>query len=173
MPCPLSPSSERHAVSLMMALAALAFAYFMQFARGLLPCPLCHLQRWALMAVAAVALCALLHRPRTWGVRVYGLLGALFALSGAAAASRQTYLQHHPLIKAACVPGLDFLWQADSPWHAVKRLFAGGADCATVHWHALGLTMPEWSLLCFVLLTLFMLLTVFHAIPRGNAGSGN
>ncbi len=75
----------------------LAVAFYMEYVMGLEPCPLCWLQRFAFMAVAAVALVALLHNPGNVGGRIYGLLLALTAGTGAGLAGRQPRLQSLPV----------------------------------------------------------------------------
>src|SRR5258706_7114407 len=74
----------------------LAFGYFLQYVKGLEPCPLCLLQRGFFYTVLAVFLLAAAHGPKGKGAIAYGVLGALFAAGGAAVASRQVWLQHLP-----------------------------------------------------------------------------
>ena len=68
--------------------ALLGFGYYLQYARGLEPCPLCHVQRGFFYAVMAVFMVGAAHGPRRTAAIVYGVLTALFAAGGAAAASR-------------------------------------------------------------------------------------
>ena len=51
--------------------ALLAFAYWLQYARGLEPCPLCLVQRWFFYAVGALALLGALHGPGTLGPKYF------------------------------------------------------------------------------------------------------
>jgi disulfide bond formation protein DsbB len=90
--------------------ALLGFGYYLQYARGLEPCPLCHVQRGFFYAVMAIFILGALHGPRRIGGIVYGVLVALFAAGGAAAASRQVWLQHLPADKVPqCGPDLFFM----------------------------------------------------------------
>src|ERR1043165_2281991 len=66
--------------------ALLGFGFYLQYVKGLEPCPLCLVQRGFFVAVMAVCLIAALHRPRRAGAAVYAVLAALFALGGAAVA---------------------------------------------------------------------------------------
>jgi disulfide bond formation protein DsbB len=36
----------------------------------------------------------------------------------------------------------------------VKKVLAGSGECAEVNWTFAGFSMPEWTLLCFVLLAI-------------------
>src|SRR5207248_10578557 len=74
----------------------LGFGYYLQYARGLEPCPLCLVQRGFFYAVGVVFIIAALHSPGRAGKVAYSIVAFLFAASGAATASRQVWLQHLP-----------------------------------------------------------------------------
>jgi len=65
----------------------MAVALYMEHAMHLEPCPLCIFQRVAAIAVGLVALVAAIHNPGVTGVRVYGILLLVAAVSGAAPVS--------------------------------------------------------------------------------------
>src|SRR5690348_154529 len=48
----------------------IAFAYYLRFARGLEPCPLCMIQRVVFAAMGIVFLAAAIHHPRRIGARI-------------------------------------------------------------------------------------------------------
>src|SRR3982074_2883637 len=91
----LSPRAAFGAAALVCALL-LAYGFFLQYYRGLEPCPLCLVQRGFFFAVLAVCVLAALTGPGRGGAMVYGSLTALLALGGAAVAGRQVWLQHLP-----------------------------------------------------------------------------
>src|SRR4051812_16856130 len=93
--------STRAAFALAALLCALllAFGYYLQYARGLEPCPLCLVQRGFFYAVIVTFVAAALHGPRRAGTVVYSIVGMVFAAGGAATASRQVWLQHLPADK--------------------------------------------------------------------------
>src|SRR5258705_5501151 len=74
--------------------ALLGFGFYLQYARGLEPCPLCLVQRGFFMAVMAVCLVAPVHRPRPLRAAVYRGLAGVVALGGAAVAGRPGLLPH-------------------------------------------------------------------------------
>ncbi len=134
----------------------LAFGYFLQYVKGLEPCPLCLLQRGFFYAVLAVFLLAAVHGPKGGGAIAYGALGALFAGGGAAVASRQVWLQHLPADKVPqCGPDLAFMLENFPLSQTLKKLVSGTGECAVVDWTFLGLSIAEWSLACFVVLALY------------------
>ena len=129
------------------------YAYYAQFVLELDPCPLCIFQRIAMIAVLVVALAAAIHNPRGAGRRVYGALATLAALWGVAVAGRHVWLQHLPPDQVpACGPGLDYLLDTFPLSQTLRKVFTGSGECAEIHWRFAGLSMPEWTLICFVLL---------------------
>ena len=133
----------------------LCYAVFAQYGQMFEPCPLCIFQRVAMGATALIALMGALHAPRSVGGRqAYGLLAFLAAGSGAGIAGRHVWLQHLPPEQVpACGPGLSFMVESMPSYLDVfKKVLQGYGECAKVDWTFLGLSMPEWTLLCFVLL---------------------
>ena len=56
--------------------------YYLQEELGLEPCPMCILQRIALISIGVTALVAAIHGPRDWGLKVYSGLIILVATMG-------------------------------------------------------------------------------------------
>jgi protein dithiol:quinone oxidoreductase len=150
----------------------LAFGYYLQYVRGLEPCPLCLVQRGFFYAVIAVFVAAALHGPGRRGRLAYGALGLLFAAGGAAAASRQVWLQHLPADKVPqCGPDLFFMLQNFPLSSTLQKLVQGTGECAKVDWTFLGLSIAEWSLLWFVALALYAAWLALRRTPSAAAAS--
>jgi len=135
-------------------IALLAYAIFEQFQMGIEPCPKCIFQRIAFMAMAVFFLAGAAHGPRPIGRRVYALLVAAAAAIGAVVAIRHLMVQfgpHDPLLEG-CGPGLNYLLDAFPLAEAVKKAFMASGDCGEINWSFLGLTMPGWTLVCYLLL---------------------
>ena len=146
--------------------AVLGYAYYAQYALGYEPCPLCIFQRIGVLLVGLVALVAGIHGPGRTGRRVYGGLGALFALAGAGVAARHLWLQNLPPEAVPdCGPGLDYMFDVFPMLDALKLVFKGSGECANVDWALLGLSMPGWVLIAFVALALFLLWVGFRRQP--------
>lgn len=129
----------------------LAFAGYLQEEVGLEPCPMCILQRYAFFAVAIVALIAAIHGPRKpVALRSYAVALAAFALLGAGTAARHSYLQRFPEPTTSCGADLQFLVNNMPLAQALPRIFAGTGECAKVDWRFLGLSIPEWAFVWFV-----------------------
>jgi protein dithiol:quinone oxidoreductase len=121
---------------------------YLQEVVGLEPCPMCIVQRYALILVAvAAAVAAALPAGRRRQTAV-GFMGAL-AVGGAFVAARQSFLQWNPPEVLSC--GRDFYGMIESfPLkRAIPMIFKGSGDCSAVDWSFLGLTIANWSFLCF------------------------
>lgn len=136
--------------------AMLAYAYYAQFVLLLEPCPLCIFQRVAFIALALIFLAAGLHAVGRIGSRVYALLAGMAALCGAAIAGWHVRLQHLPADQVPeCGPGLDYMLEILPITEVLERAFTGSGECAEINWSLLGLSMPGWALIWFVLLGVF------------------
>jgi disulfide bond formation protein DsbB len=131
----------------------MAYALFAQYVQGYEACPLCIFQRIALIALGIVLVAAGLHAPRAAGARVYGILGLIAAAVGIGIAGRHLYLQSLPPDQVpACGPCLDYMFDAFPILDAIRLVFTGSGECAEVNWSFLGLSMPGWVLVWFVIL---------------------
>ncbi len=138
----------------------IAFALYLQHALGLEPCPMCILQRYAFIAVGVVALIAGIHNPAVTGRRIYGALVALLAATGAGIAIRHVWLEHNPPKVFDCGADVGFLLESFPLTEAFPMIFRGTGDCTKVPWRFLGLSIAEWSLICFAVIFAVALVTI-------------
>lgn len=138
----------------LVCIGLLAYALFEQFGIGLEPCPKCILQRVAFLAMAVFFFAGAVHGPKATGRRVYAILVAIAAASGAVVAIRHLIVQFSPKdpLMDGCGPGLNYLLDSFPVAEAIKKAFMATGDCGDISWTFLGLTMPGWTLICFVLL---------------------
>ncbi len=131
------------------SIGLLAFGLYLQHVVGLEPCPMCIVQRYALVLVALLAGLTALGRRR--GVHVTGsLLMIVVAGFGAFVAARQSWLQLYPPEVVSCGRDLYGMIETFPLKRAIPMIFKGGGDCTAVDWTFLGGSIANWSLLCFV-----------------------
>lgn len=129
----------------------LGYAHYVQFVEFIEPCPLCILQRLGFYGIAVVALAGLIHGPQGRVAWVYAGLGAVPGLYGAGVAIRHVWLQMQPADGvAACGAGLNYMVETLGWSEALTAAFRGTGDCAEIDWAFLGLSMPTWTLICFL-----------------------
>ena len=138
----------------------IAFALYLQHQLGEDPCALCIFQRVAVMALGIIFLIAGLHNPGARGNRAYASLALVATLTGGGIAARHVWLQHLPKDQVPeCGPGLSYLMETQ-PWLRVfQNVLQGSGECAEVGWTFLRLSIPEWTMICFVL---FAIMTIFQ-----------
>ena len=136
--------------------ALMVMALYLQHALDLEPCPLCIFQRVFVIALGVVMLVAAVHDPHGVGRRIYGALVLVLAVLGVIVAGRHVWLQHLPADRVPeCGPGLEYMLEAFPLSEALALVFRGSGECAEVQWTFLGLSIPEWTLIIFIGLTLF------------------
>ncbi|HLB30241.1 MAG TPA: disulfide bond formation protein B [Gammaproteobacteria bacterium] len=141
----------------------LSFGYYLQFHKGIEPCPLCIFQRIAFISIIIIALAGLLHGPVNFMLRVYSGLIGVAALIGGGIAAWQVRLIHLPPDEIpACSPGLDYMLEVFPLTETIRMAFTGSGECAEVTWTFLSFSIPEWSLLWFTLLTIAALTHGMH-----------
>jgi len=146
----------------------LGFGLYLQYAVGLEPCPMCIVQRYALIALAVFTALAAAGRGRGWRL-AFTALGVLAAGFGAFVAARQSWLQWYPPEVATC--GRDFYGMIENYpiSRAIPMIFRGSGDCTAVDWRFLGGSIANWSFVCFVVIGL-MLLVLLLRQARPGAG---
>jgi len=153
------------------SLGMLAFGIlYLQNHLGLEPCPMCIVQRYALIGVIVwCVLGASANAPRRSVLMSWLVL--LTAGFGAFVAARQTWLQWYPPEVVSC--GRDFYGMIENfpLQRAVPMIFKGSGDCTKIDWTFLGGSIANWSFLVFTGIFVLVLLLrfrdgLFRAAPK-------
>ncbi|MDM0006399.1 disulfide bond formation protein B [Variovorax sp. J22G73] len=144
----------------------LAFGLYLQHVVGLEPCPMCIVQRYALVLVALFTGLAAIFRTRA--LQVTGsVLALVAAIGGAYTAASQSWLQWYPPEVVSCGRDLYGMIETFPLKRALPMIFRGGGDCSKIDWTLFGLTLANWSFIAFVVLSL-MLLTLLVRSRRAR-----
>jgi disulfide bond formation protein DsbB len=137
----------------------LAFGLYLQHVVGLDPCPMCIVQRYALVLVALFSGLTAAFRGRVAHIAGTGIT-LLFAGFGGFVAARQSWLQWYPPEIASC--GRDFYGMIETfPLRrAIPLIFKGSGDCIKIDWTFLGASIANWSFLWFSAFTLVALVLI-------------
>jgi disulfide bond formation protein DsbB len=146
--------------------AMLAFGLYLQLVVGLVPCPMCIVQRYALILVVLVAALAALFPARGAHLAGTGLM-LLAAGFGAFVAARQSWLQWFPPEVSSC--GRDFYGMIENfPLRrAIPMIFKGSGDCTKIDWTFLGGSLANWSFIAFTAV-IVVALTLLVRQSRGG-----
>jgi disulfide bond formation protein DsbB len=144
-----------------LCVALLAFGIWLQQVKGLEPCPMCIVQRYALVLVAIIAALAAFARNKRLHLCGAGLL-VITAGFGAFVAARQSWLQWYPPEVVSC--GRDFYGMIETfPLkRALPMIFKGSGDCSKVDWTFLGGSIANWSFVYFVGIALVTLVLIWR-----------
>lgn len=158
----------------LVAIACIGFLLFgilyLQNYLGTVPCPMCIVQRYAMLGVIFWCLLGLSAKSpgRTLWMSWLVLFSAGF---GAFVAARQTWLQWYPPEVVSC--GRDFYGMIENfpLQRAVPMIFKGGGDCSKVDWTFLGGSIANWSFIVFSGIVVLMLALrlrdgLFRATPQ-------
>ncbi len=144
--------------------ALMGYAFYAQYVGNLEPCPLCIFQRYAMVALGIVFLFGALFGPTSsGGRRAWSLLALLVALAGIAVAGRHLWIQSLPPDQVpVCGPPLPYMLKIMSFSKVLVNVFTGSGECAQINWRFLGLAMPAWVLISFVVLAAWALYAGFR-----------
>jgi disulfide bond formation protein DsbB len=147
--------------------AMLAFGMYLQHVVGLEPCPMCIVQRYALICVAVFALLASAGGNKSWWMG-WGALALLLSGFGAFVAARQSWLQWYPPEVATC--GRDFYGMIENYpiSRSIPMIFRGSGDCTAIDWTFLGGSIANWSFVCFVGFALVLVLLLARSAKTGR-----
>ena len=162
----LDNSPRRVMVAVLLAcLGLLAFGLYLQEVVGLVPCPMCIVQRYALILIAVCA--ALTGATGKKGLQVTGYVAmVVLGVLGAYVAARQSWLQWYPPEVASCGRDLYGMIETFPLQRAIPMIFRGGGDCTQVDWTFLGGTIANWSFLWFSAMALVGLALVWRQTRR-------
>src|ERR1035437_4456196 len=136
------------AILSLLCFGMLAFSQYLQHVVGLVPCPMCIVQRYALISIAIVA--GLTAASAKKSIHIGGAVLILVSAGfGAYVAARQSWLQWYPPEVVSC--GRDFYGMIENfPLsRAIPMIFKGSGDCSKVDWTFLGGSIANWTFVCF------------------------
>ena len=159
--------STRSVFALLAAISAglLAAGLMLGELLRLQPCYLCNFQRLVYIVMAAIALCGVLlpGARRLW----CGLFG-LAAIGGVIAAAKQSWMQYAPEQTVECGFGDPTLVERIVDWLGMQwpSMFMVTGFCTNKDWVFLGLSLANWSGVCFLALVAVAGFLFFRREPK-------
>ncbi|NEV65202.1 disulfide bond formation protein B [Thiorhodococcus minor] len=115
------------------------------------PCHLCIFQRLLMLVLGTLAMGAALSTKWRAPSLAFGTLAILTALAGAATAAHQSWIQLQPVGEISCAaaqPGLIEIF-VERLGELAPSLFLATGFCDDDDFRILGLTLANWSFVCF------------------------
>lgn len=132
-------------------LGLLGVGAHLQFNLDMAPCPLCILQRYAFAATSLLCLITFFITKKY--LRLGVALTIIASLSGAAIAGRHLWIKAHPTISCGIDP-LETSLNKIITAKFLPFLFQADGLCTTEYEPIFGLSIPQWSLIWFVIFSL-------------------
>ena len=135
----------------------IVYVLYAQYVLGLDPCPLCILQRVAVIALGLSFLLLALRPPQRKQAKLLAsLLLMMISSAGVGIAARHVWIQSLPPDKVpGCGPGLDFMMANFPLSEVLEMVFSGSGECAEISWSFAYLSMPAWALVWLIVLGSF------------------
>ena len=139
-------------IGFLMSAGMIVFAYILQHVFDLEPCPLCIFQRVAVIAAGIFFLPGIFYRVHR-SAALWGGLALLSCLTGIGLAARHLWIQSLPADQVpTCGPGLDYLLDNFPLWNVLREVLSGSGECAEIQGIFLGITLPGWTMIGFIVL---------------------
>ena len=132
----------------------IVYVLYAEHVLGLEPCPLCILQRVAVIALG-LSFILLAFRPpqRKQSKFLASLLLVMISSAGVWVAARHVWIQNLPPDKVpGCGPDLDFMIANFPLSEVLVMVFSGSGECAEINWSFAFLSMPAWALIWLIAL---------------------
>jgi len=131
------------------SLALVGAALYLQHAKDMLPCPLCIIQRYLFLGVAIFSLIGAFASK----VKVWTGVALLSALGGLGVAGKHLYVLAHPGFSCGIDP-METVLNRIPTATLLPYMFRADGLCEAALDDVLGLSVPQWSALWFVILGL-------------------
>jgi disulfide bond formation protein DsbB len=150
-------------IGLIICFVLLATSFYLEFNIKLEPCPLCIIQRFLFIILALLFFFGMFLKPQKKH-KVYYFFIFFISAIGAVIAARHVWITTLPPDQVpSCGASLHYMLEVLPVNQAIQMIFQGTGNCAKVTWRFLSLSIPEWSLIFFILLAGIGLWQMFRA----------
>jgi protein dithiol:quinone oxidoreductase len=157
-----------YAFGFLICAALMAYAFYLQYVKELEPCPMCWFQRVALLAMAVVFLIGALVKTQARGAFWLAVATLITGGSGAVLAARHLYIQSLPADQLpSCGMGITYMLESLPFLDVFSRALKGSVECNKIDL-ILGLPIPAWTLIFFVLAVITAVLLIGHRSKKAR-----
>ena len=132
------------------SIGLMVVALFFEYYLLLKPCMLCYLQRFAAVLVGFIGFIGYIHNSKNIIVFKTYLSASIISI-------RQLYLQSLPAeLVPSCAPDMDYLLDTIPFFEVLLMAIQGDGNCAEVLWSFMGISIPGWLLIGFLIALLYL-----------------
>ncbi len=129
----------------------LGAAYYFEYVMFLDPCPLCIMQRIAVLLLGLIGFSGFMFAINPFREKIHSALLFAASLFGIGIAGRHVWIQSLPADQVpTCGPSLEYMVDTLPLAEVLTVMFRGNGNCADAQWSFIGLSMPQWVLVWFV-----------------------
>ena len=132
------------------SLFLLGCAAYLEYIVGLVPCPLCIIQRSMVFLLGLLFLLGYLFPFSKAKYRIWHFITFIVAVLGALTAAWQLWITRLPNSTVSCSASLDYIIKILPFKEFINYIFQHASHCGYLNWQLLGLSIPSWTLLCFM-----------------------
>ena len=141
----------------------LVVSIFFEIVVKLTPCVLCLVQRALVVLLLVVALVTLIRVIKHKKVFILRIISTVISFFGLAVSGRHIWLQQNAdaYKSMTCLPDLSYMLKVMTIPEIISRVLShAGAECAKVDWSFLGLSMPFWVGVLFLIYIISQLVSI-------------
>jgi disulfide bond formation protein DsbB len=128
----------------------LATGVYLEVVEGIMPCPLCTLQRICFGICGLLSLLGVFLYQKRLARIIINMDLFFFATIGFGLAARQLWIQFFPSPdNSECGVSINYMLTVLPIKDVASKIFSGSTECSQRGWELLNLNIPEWSLLFF------------------------
>jgi len=142
------------------SIALVGAALYLQHAKDMLPCPLCIIQRYLFLGVAIFSLIGAFAGK----LKAMAGLALLSALGGLGVAGKHLYVLAHPGFSCGIDP-METVLNKIPTATLLPAIFRADGLCEAALDDVIGLSVPQWSALWFVILALALVWVLVRRAP--------
>ena|SRR3990167_4219923 len=139
-----------YSLGLIIVVLLLLASLYLQIFDGIMPCPLCALQRVMFAFLGVFFLFGILLHKKYWGRIIIHCFSILASLLGLFLAGRQIWLQHFKTSLGECGVSIQYMMQILPLHQVLQKIVEGSAECTKQDWTFLSINMAEWAFIWFI-----------------------
>ena len=158
-----------YSIAFLTIVLLLLFSVYLQIFKGVIPCPLCTLQRLTFGLLGIIFVIGVLVARFRISRFVINGCAAFTSLLGIFLAGRQIWLQHFPSAATEeCGVSIQYMMQILPLREVIPKIFQGSVECSQQGWSFFYLDMAEWAFIWFGIFLTFALYSIAKDYRKNN-----
>ncbi len=166
--CMPSTQKKINLLACSLSLGFVVIAILMEIFFELKPCAICLVERVLFVVLSVMFFVSFLAFAHKRSYLLFHFVAGCVSLSGMVTAMRQSYFQLYPLPFSACGIPFEYVLKQLPAVGIVKHILNNPYDCQEISFMFFGLSLPMWTILCFLLFLIISLFLVASKLEERN-----